>query len=90
MIVMQHRFVAEFPQQDNERILSTMIAFGEPGGDSAMARTVSLPLAIAARMVLDGEVDQPGVQIPVRPSLYEPILTELAELGITLDEENVR
>jgi hypothetical protein len=101
MIVLHHEFVAEkmgtVPSQGpvrlpgtvpgfSERIYSTLIAFGEPGGDSSMARTVSLPAAIAARMVLHGELKLTGVQIPVVPEIYEPVLAELGRLGIECKE----
>lgn len=40
-------------RQQNRRI--DMICYGDPNGHSAMARTVGLPVAIATKMVLDGE-----------------------------------
>jgi len=70
----------------SERIYSTLIAFGEPGGDSSMARTVSLPAAIGVRMILQGELKLTGVQIPVVPEIYEPVLAELGRLGIECKE----
>ena len=86
MIVMRHEFVAHYDDRA-ERITSTMVDLGVPGGDSSMARTVSLPLAITARMFLDGELTDTGVVIPLEPHVYKPILAELAELGIALREE---
>ncbi|HTW90516.1 MAG TPA: saccharopine dehydrogenase C-terminal domain-containing protein [bacterium] len=84
MIVLHHEFIAEMPQA--ERIYSTLIAFGEPNGDSSMARTVSLPAAIGVRMILHGELKLTGVQIPVLPEIYGPVLSELARLGIECKE----
>ena len=52
-----------------------------------MARTVSLPAAIAARLIMEGKLDTPGVQIPVYPEIYTPVMTELEELGIRFREE---
>lgn len=94
MIVLHHEFIAEKPQASSpkpqaERIYSTLIAFGEPNGDSSMARTVSLPAAIAVRMILQGELKLTGVQIPVLPEIYEPVLAELARLGIECKERKV-
>ena len=91
MIVLHHEFVAEMPQASSPKprtqsIYSTLIAFGEPGGDSAMARTVSLPAAIAVRMILHGELGFTGVQIPVVPEIYDPVLAELTRLGIECKE----
>jgi saccharopine dehydrogenase-like NADP-dependent oxidoreductase len=96
MIVLHHEFVAEkkgtvpiFPKPQAERIYSTLIAFGEPSGDSAMARTVSLPAAIVVRMILHGELKLTGVHIPVLPEIYEPVLAELGRLGIECKERTV-
>jgi saccharopine dehydrogenase-like NADP-dependent oxidoreductase len=87
LIVLVHHFDAAYPDGHKEHLTSTLIAFGEPGGDSAMARTVSLPAAIAVDMILRGQISVTGVQIPVTPDIYEPILAGLAALGITCVEE---
>ena len=89
MIVLRHEFQAEHPGKPAERIYSTLIAFGEPDGDSAMARTVSLPAAIGVRMILHGELKLTGVHIPVVPEIYEPVLAELTRLGIECKERKV-
>jgi saccharopine dehydrogenase (NADP+, L-glutamate forming) len=81
MIVLHHDFAADYGGR-GERVTSTLIDFGAPGGDSAMARTVSLPAAIAARLILEGEIALAGVRIPVVPEIYEPVLAELETLGI--------
>ena len=88
MIVMKHFFRAEFPNGAIEEITSTLIDYGNiETGDSSMSRTVSLPLAAATKMVLEGAFNQPGVHIPVIPELYQPILSELETLGIKCVEE---
>ena len=89
MIVMHHVLEADFGDHQ-ERITSTMVDHGERGGDSSMARTVSLPAAIAVRMVLEGKVKLTGVHIPTTRELYAPILEELATLGIALEEQVTR
>jgi saccharopine dehydrogenase (NADP+, L-glutamate forming) len=60
---------------------------GIPNGDSSMSRTVSLPAAIAAALILDGRIKTRGVAIPVLPEIYEPVLEELKNLGIECREE---
>ena len=87
MLVLQHTFVAEFPDR-TEHITSTMIDFGIPGGDSSMNRTVGLPAAVGVRFILEGRFTQPGVIVPVMKEFYEPALAELESLGIHF-EENV-
>jgi len=98
MVVLHHEFEAlgtvpmrgQSPTKpQSTKIYSTLIAFGEPGGDSAMARTVSLPAAIGVRMILHGELKLTGVQIPVVPEIYEPVLAELVRLGIECKERKV-
>jgi saccharopine dehydrogenase (NADP+, L-glutamate forming) len=54
---------------------------------TAMAITVGTPLAIATKMVATGELTLKGVQVPVIPEMYDPILDELATLGINFVEE---
>jgi hypothetical protein len=85
MLVLQHTFIAEYPGR-REKIISTMVDFGIPGGDSSMNRTVGLPAAVAARFALEGRFHRPGVVVPVMPELYEPVLEELGRLGITFTE----
>ncbi|HHS98357.1 MAG TPA: saccharopine dehydrogenase [Chloroflexi bacterium] len=81
MVVLVHEFVVAYPDRE-ERISATLLDFGIPGGDTAMARTVGLPAAIASRLILEGRIRLTGVHIPVVPEIYEPVLGELAALGI--------
>jgi saccharopine dehydrogenase (NADP+, L-glutamate forming)/spermidine synthase len=81
MLVMVHQFECELPE-GKEKITSTMIDYGIPNGDSSMSRTVGLPAAIGVRMILEEKLRDRGVIIPVKKSIYEPVLTELEELGI--------
>jgi saccharopine dehydrogenase-like NADP-dependent oxidoreductase len=82
MLVLLHQFRARFPSGGEEEITSTMVDFGQPDGDTSMARTVSLPAAIATRLILTGRIRESGVHIPVTPQIYNPVLDELAEMGI--------
>jgi saccharopine dehydrogenase-like NADP-dependent oxidoreductase len=75
------------PGGGRRRTTSRLIACGEPGGDSAMARTVSLPAAVAARLVLEGRLNERGVLRPVTSAIYGPVMAELAALGIDCLEE---
>ena len=85
MLILQHQFEAAMPD-GNEHIVSTMVDFGIPHGYTSMARTVGLPAAIAVKLILHGEIDLTGVQVPVVPEIYEPVLAELEELGIRFVE----
>jgi saccharopine dehydrogenase-like NADP-dependent oxidoreductase len=85
MIVLHHEFDVEY-NAGGEFVTSTLVAYGVPGGDSAMARTVSLPAAIAARLILERKFELAGVHIPVVPQIYEPVLEELETLGLACVE----
>ncbi len=87
MIILQHTFEADYPNEKRDRIMSTLIDFGIPNGDSSMSRTVGLPPAIGTRLILEGEINLTGVHIPVIPEIYVPILTELKEIGIEFKEK---
>lgn len=84
LVVMQHKFVYKL-REKSRTIISNMISKGD-ASQTAMAKTVGLPLAIAAKFLLAGKIQSRGVVIPVRAEFYEPILGELKELGIRLDE----
>ena len=86
MLVMRHDFVVEYPDR-KEYISSTMLDYGLESGESSMSRTVSLPVAIAVRLVLEGKIKLTGLQIPIVPELYNPILNELEQLGIKFVEK---
>ena len=86
MIVLFHDFRAEFPGGKRERIISQLIDYGIPHGDSSMSRTVSLPAAIGVHLILTGQIRTVGVLRPVAPDIYNPVLDELSALKISCDE----
>ncbi|MHC5081273.1 MAG: saccharopine dehydrogenase C-terminal domain-containing protein, partial [Planctomycetota bacterium] len=86
MLILLHKFEAEYPGGRREKIRSTLIDYGIPGSDSSMARTVSLPAAVATAMLARGEIKERGVKIPVSASIYEPVLGALKGLGIDCKE----
>jgi saccharopine dehydrogenase (NADP+, L-glutamate forming) len=86
MVILQHQFLTESRDGRGEKITSTLIDYGIPGGDSSMSRTVGLPAAIGARLILEGRIRETGVHVPVTPDIYNPILDELAGLGIRFQE----
>jgi saccharopine dehydrogenase-like NADP-dependent oxidoreductase len=87
MVIMQHIFLASWPDGKKEVIKSSMLEFGMPSTDTAIARTVALPAAIAVRMILEGTISLKGVHRPVVPEIYSPVLNELKTLGIEMKEE---
>lgn len=87
MVVLHHDIIGEYPGDHKERITSTLIDYGKPEGDTSVARTVGLPAAIASKLILKEKIMLKGVQIPTNPSIYEPVLKELEEQGITFREK---
>ena len=87
MIVMQHLLGYEM-KGEKKQIESSLIVKGENQNYTAMAKTVGLPVAIAALKILQGEIKTPGVQLPISKEIYEPILKELKEYGVQFSEKN--
>ncbi|MEZ4854253.1 saccharopine dehydrogenase family protein [Flavobacterium sp.] len=87
MIVMYHKIGYEL-NHDKRQIDATMVCIGDDQTYTAMAKTVGLPVAIAALKILNNEIKTPGVQLPISKEVYEPILKELEEFGITFKEVN--
>jgi saccharopine dehydrogenase-like NADP-dependent oxidoreductase len=86
LLVQHHEFIAKYPDGRREQITSTMIDTGISEGDSAMSKTVGLPVAIAAKMVAQGKINRCGVIIPIYKEIYEPLLAELRTMDIKFVE----
>jgi saccharopine dehydrogenase-like NADP-dependent oxidoreductase len=88
MIIVHNEMIVEFPDRKEKRI-SSMLVDGIPYSDSAMARAVSLPPAIAAKLILEGKIKRKGVCIPSTKEMYEPILEEMETLGFSFKKETI-
>jgi saccharopine dehydrogenase (NADP+, L-glutamate forming) len=86
MIIMQHEFEYELDGQKKE-LVSTLIMKGEHSNDTAMAKLVGLPLGIFVKLVMEGRIESKGVNIPVIPEIYEPVLDELEQFGVVFKDE---
>lgn len=87
-IVMWHRFVFMLHDQKKE-IQASLVSTGDDATYTAMAKTVGLPLGIAAKLILQDKITSRGVVIPVIQEMYDPILKELEEMGIALMEKEI-
>ena len=86
MVIMLHEI--EFSiNGKNKQTRSCLIVKGHDKTHTAMAKTVGLPLGIAAKLILEGKIKETGLHIPVVPSIYEPVLEALKVQGITFIEE---
>ncbi len=88
MIVMWHKF-NYLENGEARQIESHMVAIGDDDTNTAMSKTVGLPLAITAKLILQGKIDLSGVHIPTRKEIYEPVLKELEQLGFEFSERLV-
>jgi len=89
LIVMYHKIGWE---KNGERFMveSSMGVEGQSATQTAMAATVGLPLAISARLILEGKIESTGVQLPMTAQWYGPILEELSsDFGVQFYEKSV-
>lgn len=86
MIVMWHK-VGYLLNGEKSVTESSMVVKGDDQENTAMAKTVGLPLAIATRMILEGRITQRGVLLPISSDIYRPVLRELAANGLSFSEK---
>ena len=85
MIVMLHEI--EFEVDGKKLVIkSSLVVKGENSLRTAMAKTVGLPLGIAAKLILNGTIKLTGLHIPTSKEIYEPVLKELEQLGVKFQE----
>ena len=85
MIIMLHEIEYE-TEKGKAATKSSLIVKGNDNIHTAMAKTVGLPLGIAAKLILEGEINETGLHIPNRPSVYKPVLEELKRYNISFNE----
>ncbi|HZH01006.1 MAG TPA: saccharopine dehydrogenase C-terminal domain-containing protein [Flavisolibacter sp.] len=86
MVVMVHEI--EYQNQGkNWKEIASLLITGENDQHTAMAKTVGLPLGIAAKLILNGTIREKGLLIPVTKEIYEPVLNELQQHGIFFQEQ---
>lgn len=85
MIVMLHEFEYESDGKD-KKLKSCLVVKGEDSLRTAMAKTVGLPLGIAAKLILNNTIHLKGLHIPTAKEIYEPVLRELESAGIRFTE----
>ncbi|MBM3921681.1 MAG: saccharopine dehydrogenase [Sphingomonadales bacterium] len=87
MIIMLHEIGYTVLGQ-RRKLNSQLVVEGENSIRTAMAKTVGLPLAMAAILVLQNKISLRGVQIPTHKEIYEPVLAELEKEGIVFTESD--
>ncbi|NXT99991.1 AASS protein, partial [Buphagus erythrorhynchus] len=89
MIVMRSEIGLRHPSGHLEDKFIVLVVYGDNKGYSAMAKTVGYPTAIAAKMVLDGEITAKGMVIPLTKNVYGPILERVRAEGIMYSTRSV-
>lgn len=85
-VLMMHEI--EYTVGDKKYYLSsTLNVKGDDDMHTAMAKTVGLPLGIAATLLLEGKLPVSGLHIPTHKAIYEPVLEKLKDYDITFSDE---
>ena len=85
IIIMLHELEYIFNNQ-KVYLRSQLVVQGDDATRTAMAKTVGLPLGIAARLILENKISLHGLHIPIVREIYEPVLKELEKEGISFIE----
>lgn len=86
IVVLCDEVTAEYPNGKRKQYQSTLIDFGIPNCWTSIARTTGVPPAIAVRFILEDKITAPGLHAPMDREIYEPVLEELKNEGIVLEE----
>lgn len=87
MIVMWHLFTYQL-NGENKRLESSMVVIGDDDKNTAMAKTVGLPMGSAIKNILNGNIKAKGVCLPTIKEIYLPILKEMEDYGIVFKEKS--
>lgn len=91
MVLLHHEVQVTYDDgRPSELHKATLLEFGKNENDkseSAMARTVGIPAAIGAQLLLEGKITSTGVLRPLDPEIYLPALEILKASGIHMHEE---
>ena len=89
MVILYGDITVAFPDRKEKRS-ATLVAKGEPNGDTAMSKAVSIPAAIASRLILEGKIGAKGVRRPLSQEIYRPVLEEMETFGFRFADKTVK
>jgi len=87
LVLLCDEVTAAYPNGVRELHSSVLIDYGVPGKWTSIAKTTGIPPAIAVRFILEGKIKKPGLHAPMSKEIYEPVLNELKNEGIVLEEK---
>lgn len=85
MVIMQHVFEYEIGRK-KKKLTSTLVMKGDDAEHTAMSKLVGLPLGIFVKLLLQGKLSPTGVNIPIMPEVYEPVMEELQQYGVVFED----
>ncbi|RYP32540.1 hypothetical protein DL767_005152 [Monosporascus sp. MG133] len=91
LVMLQHKFVVDWPNGKTDTITSTMELLGEPGGYSGMSKSVGITCGVATQMLLDGHpaIAKPGVVAPYNRDICDALREKFEPEGIKLVEKTL-
>ncbi|KAI1419214.1 saccharopine dehydrogenase [Xylaria sp. FL1777] len=91
LVMLQHKFVVDWPNGTTDTITSTMELLGEPGGYSAMSKSVGITCGIATQLLLDGHpaIRKPGIVAPYNKDICDALRERFEPEGIKLFEKTL-
>jgi len=90
VVVIVHEMEVGYPDnggREPQQITSTLVAESDAPGFTAMSKAVGLPAATAVKLILRNDLTLTGSFIPTHPSIYEPVLRELNQSGLSFQEK---
>ena len=88
LVVMMHEIEYEL-NNNSHKVISYLELKGDNHLITAMAKTVGLPLGIAAKLIIEKEITITGLHIPIVKEIYTPVLNALKLEGIEFDEKEI-
>ncbi|XP_048252905.1 alpha-aminoadipic semialdehyde synthase, mitochondrial-like isoform X2 [Haliotis rufescens] len=86
LVLMHIEVSGSFPDGSREDRKLDMAVFGDVGRHSAMAKTVGHVVASGAMLLLNGEITERGIVLPVSRSIYKPLLSDLEKKGVSFTD----
>lgn len=88
IIILINRVIVKWHDGSLEEKISRLVVYGESHGMLAMSKMVGYPVAMATKMLLDGELQRSGLILPISQDIYQPILKRLKQEGIAAMESS--
>ncbi|KAL9126860.1 MAG: hypothetical protein Q9217_004156 [Psora testacea] len=92
LVMLQHKFVVEWPNGQKETMTSTLELLGDPKRYSGMALSVGVTCGIATQLMMDGHpaLSKPGVLAPYKKEMCDPIRALVEKEGVKMVEATAK